>query len=146
MSLADRAEALFTEGYNCAQAVFGAAAPSLGVDLETAMKLAAPMGGGMGRMREVCGACSGMFMAIGLAKGYSTPEKGDVKAEHYALVRKMAEEFKAVKGSIVCREILGKGAEVGGRPEARTDKYYATRPCVLCVRTAAEILEKELEK
>ena len=144
MSIADRAEALFMEGYNCSQAVFGAIAPDYGVDFETAMKLASSLGGGMGRLREVCGACSGAFLAAGLAKGYSTPEKGSVKADHYALIRKMAEEFKAVHGSIVCREILGKNAEIGGNPEERTPEYYAKRPCVRCIRTAAEVFEREI--
>ena len=144
MSLADRAEALFMEGYNCSQAVFGAVAPEYGMDFETAMKIASSLGGGMGRLREVCGACSGAFMAAGLIKGYSTPEKGSVKADHYALIRKMADEFAAVHGSIVCREILGKNAEVGGTPEARSPEYYAKRPCVRCIRTAAEIVEREI--
>ena len=100
----------------------------------------------MGRLREVCGAVSGMFMAAGLSNGYATPEKGRVKAEHYALIRELAEEFRARHGSIVCREILGTGAEIGGNPEARTAEYYARRPCLRCIRDAAEIYEKKLMK
>ena len=146
MSLADKAEALFLEGYNCSQAVFGAIAPELGLDADTAMKIASSLGGGMGRLREVCGAVSGMFMAAGLSNGYATPEKGRVKAEHYALIRELAEEFRARHGSIVCREILGAGAEIGGNPEARTAEYYARRPCLRCIRDAAEIYEKKLMK
>ena len=144
MNIADRAEALFMEGYNCSQAVFGAIAEEYGMDFETAMKISSSLGGGMGRLREVCGACSGAFLGAGLAKGYSTPEKGSVKADHYALIREMADEFKAVHGSIVCREILGKNAEIGGTPEARTSEYYAKRPCVRCIRTAAEIFERKI--
>lgn len=144
MNVADRAEALFMEGYNCAQAVFGAIAPEYGIDFETAMKLSSSMGGGMGRMREVCGACSGLFMAAGLSNGYSSPKDNAAKAAHYEFIRKLAEEFKAVHGSIICREILGKQSEVGGNPAARTSEYYAKRPCALCVRTAAEIFEREI--
>ncbi len=145
MTVADRAEELFRRGYNCSQAVFGAIAPELGLDFDTAMKIASSLGGGMGRLREVCGACSGLFMAAGLLKGYSTPEKGEIKAEHYALVRQLAEEFKAEFGSIVCRDILGEEAEIGGNPEARTDEYYTRRPCIRCIRTAADIFERKFK-
>lgn len=142
MNHADRAEQLFTQGYNCAQAVFGAFAEDVGLPVSTAMKLSSSFGGGMGRLREVCGAVSGMFMAAGLLYGYDGPEEGEIKKEHYALIRGLAETFRKAHGSIVCREILGKRAEVGGTPEKRTDDYYASRPCVRCVRDAAEILEK----
>ncbi len=145
MTHADRAEALFTQGYNCAQAVFGAFAEDVHLPIDTMMKLSSSFGGGMGRLREVCGACSGMFMAAGLLYGYAGPEEGAVKANHYALIRSLAAQFEAVHGSIVCREILGRRAEVGGTPEKRTQEYYAARPCVKCVRCAAEILEKYME-
>jgi len=145
MTHADRAEALFTQGYNCAQAVFGAFAEDVHLPIDTMMKLSSSFGGGMGRLREVCGACSGMFMAAGLLYGYAGPEEGAVKANHYALIRSLAAQFEAVHGSIVCREILGRRAEVGGTPEKRTQEYYAARPCVKCVRCAAEILEKYIE-
>ena len=82
-----------------------------------------------------------MIMAAGLLYGYAGPEEGAVKSAHYALIRELAAQFEAVHGSIVCREILGKRAEVGGTPEKRTEEYYAARPCVRCVRCAAEILE-----
>ena len=142
MTHANRAEQLFTQGYNCAQAVFGAFQEEVNLPLDVMMKLSSSFGGGMGRLREVCGACSGMFMAAGLLYGYAGPEEGSVKADHYALIRSLAAQFEAVHGSIVCREILGKRAEVGGTPEKRTQEYYAARPCVRCVRSAAEILEK----
>ena len=145
MTHADRAEQLFTQGYNCAQAVFGAFQEDVNLPLDTMMKLSSSFGGGMGRLREVCGACSGMFMAAGLLYGYAGPEEGAVKSAHYALIRDLAAQFEAVHGSIVCREILGKRAEVGGTPEKRTEEYYAARPCVRCVRCAAEILEAYLK-
>lgn len=142
MNHADKAEQLFTQGYNCSQAVFGAFAEEARLSLNIAMKLSSSFGGGMGRLREVCGAVCGMFMASGLLYGYATPDEGTLKAEHYALIRCLAESFRAEHGSIICREILGKRAEIGGMPEKRTQDYYASRPCVHCVRCAAEILEK----
>lgn len=145
MKKSEKAVELFECGYNCAQAVFGAFAEDVGVSQEMALKLSAPFGGGIGRLREVCGACSGMLMALGMTDGYSEPETGDIKAEHYKLVRKLCEEFKEQNGSLLCREIL-KTEEVGGTPSARTESFYKERPCVRCVRTAAEILEKHIDK
>ncbi len=136
-----KAEALFLEGYNCAQAVFGAFSEDLGIPFDTAMKLSSSFGGGVGRMREVCGAVSGMCMAAGLLYGYETPETGEIKAAHYHLIRELSERFKERNGSIICRDILASNAEVGGTPEARTAAYYASRPCLKCVHDAAEILD-----
>ena len=139
--LAQKAVEYFEQGYNCSQAVLCSASESLGLEKEMAAKLAAPFGGGVGRKREICGACSGMLMATGLFCGYSTPETGTVKAEHYALVRKLCDKFKEKNGSIICREIMGEMAEVGGVPSERNSAFYKERPCVNCVRTAGEILE-----
>lgn len=144
MDHANRAEQLFLQGYNCAQAVLGAFSEEISLPFDTAMKLSSSFGGGMGRLREVCGACSGIFMAAGLIYGYSTPEEGSRKARHYELIRELAVRFKEKEGSIVCRDILGKRAEIGGAPEKRTQDYYAKRPCVECVRNAAYILERYL--
>lgn len=144
MKNSEKAVMFFTDGYNCAQAVFGAFAKDLGFDETTALKIAAPFGGGFGRQREVCGAVSGMLMAFGYLYGYVTPETSEVKMKHYEQTRALCDVFKEQNGSIVCREIL-KTAEVGGTPEARTEKYYKERPCVRCVRTASEILEEYIE-
>lgn len=145
MTRAEKAEALFKNGYNCAQAVLGAFAEDLGLPLETAMKLSSSFGGGMGRMREVCGACSGMFMAAGLLYGYSSPETGPAKMELYERIRDLADRFRKENGSIICRELLD-GATVGGTPEARTETYYQKRPCGEYVRIAAAILETYIEE
>lgn len=142
MKRAEKAEALFLEGYNCAQAVAGAFCDEMKLPFDAVMKLSSSFGGGIGRMREVCGACSGMFMVIGMLYGYETPETGEKKAEHYARIRALAERFKEQNGSIICREILGEAATVGGTPEARTKAYYDKRPCVRCVCTAADVLEE----
>lgn len=144
MKKSEKAVNLFLEGYNCAQAVFGAFAEDVGLIEKSALRLAAPFGGGIGRQREVCGACSGMLMVFGLLEGYETPETGDIKMQHYAKTRMLCDEFIKHNGSIICREIL-KTEEVGGTPSVRTEEYYKERPCVRCVRTAAEILEEYLK-
>ena len=135
---------LFCDGYNCAQAVLGAFAEDVGLAESPALKMTAPFGGGVGRQREICGAVSGMLMAFGLLYGYDTPETGEVKMQHYEQTRALCDAFQEQNGSIICREIL-KTNEVGGAPAARTEQYYHERPCVRCVRTASEILEKYIE-
>ena len=145
MDIVKKAEELFLDGYNCAQAVFGAFSEQLGIPFDIAMKLSSSFGGGIGRQREVCGAVSGMCMAAGMLYGYATPETGDIKAEHYRLIRELCDRFKEKNESIICREIL-KNAEVGGTPAARTNAYYANRPCLKCVHDAAEILENYINE
>lgn len=143
---ATEAMRLFREGYNCSQSVFCAFAPSLGLDKRTAAKIASSFGGGMGRMREVCGAVTGMFMVAGLARGYSDSAATLEKTEHYALVQRLAARFKDLNGSIVCRSLLGlpgNGAD-DPKPESRTAAYYQKRPCEILVGQAAFILEQEL--
>ncbi len=144
MKNSQKAVSLFTDGYNCAQAVLGAFADDIGLPVSQALKIAAPFGGGFGRQREVCGAVSGMLMAFGYLYGYETPETGDIKMQHYEQTRALCDAFKEQNGSIICREIL-KTDEVGGAPAARTEQYYHERPCVRCVRTASEILKKYIE-
>ena len=135
----ERAKALFLEGYNCAQAVFAAFAPELGLDRETALKISSSFGGGMGRMREVCGAVSGMLMVAGMTDGSADPKDREAKAAHYALVRSLAGGFREENGSIVCRELLGLSApEQSAVPDARTPAYYKKRPCLELVVDAAE--------
>ena len=135
MTKADRAEELFKAGACCSQAVFGAFAEELGMDAETAMKVSAGLGGGVGRMREVCGAVTGATLALGLKYG---PDKTVV----YPKVQELCAKFKAECGSIVCRELLAgpdPKATQGGAPEARTPEYYKKRPCAEMVRLAAEL-------
>ena len=142
MDHGEKAEKLFKEGYNCAQSVLCAFEDVTGIERETAAKLASSFGGGLGRMREVCGAVSGAAMVLGLAKGYSDPEDFDAKKAHYALIQEFAARFKEQNGSIICRELLsGSGASNGFTPERRTDGYYQKRPCAELCRCAAEIVE-----
>ncbi len=142
MTKKEKAMSLFKEGYNCSQAVFGAFAEELELDFETAVKIASSFGGGMGRMREVCGAVSGMFMVAGMKCGYSSPTDTQSKTAHFKLIQDLAAEFKASNGSIVCRELLGlEGKDNSHVPSERTKEYYKKRPCAELVGEAAEILE-----
>lgn len=146
MDHSKKAEELFKEGYNCAQAVFAAYSEELGIDIETALKLSSSFGGGMGRMREVCGAVSGMFMAAGLKYGYSDPKDKEAKANHYKLIQNLAHAFKERNGSIICRDLLGLSKPEGTPvPEERTADYYKKRPCAELVKDAAEILNQYME-
>ena len=133
---------LFLEGYNCAQAITVAFSDVTGLDKETSAKIASSFGGGMGRMREVCGAVSGMLMVAGLLYGYDNPGEKDVnKKEHYQLVQYLAGQFRDEVGSIICREIL-KNPPSDPNPSPRTAEYYAQRPCARMVYTAAKILDE----
>lgn len=145
MNHADLAEKLFRDGYSCSQAVLLAFSDVTGLDDDTAAKLASSFGGGLGRMREVCGAVSGAAMVLGLTQGYSNPKDFEGKKEHYKLIQDFAARFKEKNGSIICRELLtGVKTVENGTPEKRTDSYYKKRPCPLLVRDAAEILDEML--
>ena len=141
MNYKEKAMSLFKEGYNCCQAVVLAFAP----DREMALKLSSSFGGGMGRLREVCGAVSGMFMVAGLKRGYTSPDDMESKKEHYKFIQHLANEFKKDNLSIICRDLLeiDSGAD-NPTPEPRTNDYYKKRPCVELVGHAAEIVAKEL--
>ncbi len=148
MTRPEKAKQLFTSGYNCSQAVVGAFIDDFAIDFDTAMKLSSSFGGGMGRMREVCGAVSGAFMIAGLKCGYCDPCDKAAKSAHYALIQKIAADFKQQNGSIICRELLeGVGCNgkcQGSVPEDRTAAYYKKRPCAELVYIAAKIVEDEL--
>ena len=137
-----KAAELFLSGYNCSQAVVVAFSDLTGLDTQLSAKLASSFGGGMGRMREVCGAVSGMLMVAGLLYGYEDPGEGDCnKKEHYQRVQYLAGKFREEVGSIVCREIL-KNPPTDPNPSPRTAEYYKTRPCARMVMTAARILDE----
>ena len=135
MNRSEKAEALFRSGCNCAQAVFTAFADEFGMDEELARRVSCGLGGGVGRMREVCGAVTGAALVLGMRLG---PEK----TAAYPAVQDFCAKFREACGSIVCRELLeGTGATQAGAPEARTDEYYRKRPCVELVKLAAALLE-----
>lgn len=138
-----KARELFLEGYNCAQSVFGAFCDVTGMDFEQAIKLASSFGGGIGGMRQTCGACTGAFMVLGIVKGYSDAKADTEKKEHYKRIQEFAERFKGKNNTIVCRELLvGLKAANCNTPENRTEEYYKVRPCLRFVEDAAQILEE----
>lgn len=146
MNHEEKAKDLFQSGYNCAQSVFAAYAEELGMDFETALKVSSSFGAGMGRLREVCGTVSGMFMVVGLALGYSTNANKDEKTGHYKRIQYLAAEFEKMNGSIICRELLGLDHKKDSpTPSDRTTEYYKKRPCKELVGDACKILDKYLE-
>ena len=146
MNHEEKAKDLFQSGYNCAQSVFAAYAEELGMDFETALKVSSSFGAGMGRLREVCGTVSGMFMVVGLALDYSTNANKDEKTEHYKRIQYLAAEFEKMNGSIICRELLGLDHKKDSpTPSDRTTEYYKKRPCKELVGDACKILDKYLE-
>ena len=137
-----QAAELFLGGCNCAQAVFLAFSDVTGIDRKLAAKLSSPFGGGMGRMREVCGAVSGMFMVLGVLYGYDeTVEDDHQKKQLYKDVQALADKFRAECGSIICREIL-KNPPSDPNPTPRTAEFYKQRPCARMVVTAARLLDE----
>lgn len=149
MTRRELAEKYFVDGYSCAQAVVLSFADVTGFGGEQALKLCSSFGGGMGRLREVCGAVSGMFIVEGLLEGYSDPSlpaAPQQKACHYARIQELAKCFREKNSSIVCREILGARATTDPTPEQRTPDYYKTRPCAKMCGDAAEILEEFLKE
>ena len=140
MDHGERAAELFLQGYNCAQAVTVAFCDVTGLTMDQAAKLSSSFGGGMGRMREVCGAVSGMLLVAGMLYGYETPGDDVSKKQHYTLVQDLAGQFRERVGSIVCREIL-KNPPSDPNPTPRTEEFYKKRPCARMVALAAEILD-----
>lgn len=146
-SHAELAKSYFKEGYNCAQSVFLAFHEECGLNFETALKMSSSFGAGMGRLREVCGAVSGMFMVAGMLYGYTDPKDHKAKTEHYERIQYLAKEFEERNKSIICRELLGlKDGKDGPEPELRTTEYYKKRPCVDLVGLAADIMEAYIMK
>lgn len=145
MTHAEKAKALFENGCNCAQAVFLAFSDLTGMERETALKLSSSFGGGMGRMREVCGAVSGAFLVAGLLYGTTDASTGEEKAAHYARIRELAAAFREQHGSILCRDLLGIAPESDPAPSPRTKQYYQSRPCAALCYDAAEILDNYID-
>ena len=144
----ERAQGLFKAGYNCAQAVVMAFDDVMGLTPEELARLAAPFGGGMGRMREVCGTVSGMTMVAGAIAPSSDPKNLEERKNNYALVQTFAESFRRENGDIVCRRLLGLEPMVErnetAMPSERTAEYYKKRPCVEYVACAARIVAEHL--
>lgn len=137
MTKGELAKSYFMQGKNCSQSVALAFCEEMGIDEDTAARQTVGFGGGMGRMREVCGAVSGMTYVI--SNLYGNRDKADV----YKMVQAAANEFKSINGSIICRELLGLDADtkISPLPEERTKKYYKKRPCAELCSIAADILD-----
>ncbi len=144
MNHVDLAVELFFKGYNCAQAIAVAFSDVTGLDKDFSSKMICSFGAGMGRMREVCGAVSGMLQVAGLLYGYESPEDNQGKKEHYHRVQELAGAFRREIGSIICRDIL-KNPPSDPTPSERTAQYYKERPCAHMVATAAKILDDYIE-
>ncbi len=141
-----KAKAYFEQGYNCAQSVLLAFEGELGIAPETAAKLSSSFGGGMARLREVCGAVSGLFMTFAAMYGVSDPKDSEGKASQYKDLQELAATFREENGSIVCRELLGLTRNTSDpTPEKRTDDYYRKRPCGELVACATQIMEKYIQ-
>ena len=131
---------LFESGYNCAQSIAVAFSDVTGIDPTQSARMISAFGGGMGRMREVCGTVSGMFMVVSMLYGYDAPNPTAQK-ELYAIVQTLAEKFRAEAGSIICREILNNPPS-DPKPTARTPEFYKLRPCTRMVVLAASLLDE----
>lgn len=147
MSKGDVAKDLFLQGYNCSQAVAMAYADEMGLAPELVAKIASGFGGGIGRMREVCGTVSGMAMVVSMLCGYDDPKDNVTKAELYSKIQELGEQFKKDNSSVICRELLQlqqKGFD-NPTPEKRTEAYYKKRPCPDLVKYSADILEEYIK-
>ena len=145
MTRKEKAMQSFLDGYNCCQCMIIAFEDLITIDVETALKISSPFGGGMGRLREVCGSVSGMFMILGYIRGYSKPGDYEGKKQLYEHIQELARRYEEANGSIICRELLGLTEKrQDATPEKRTEEYYKKRPCTEKIGSAAEILEAYL--
>lgn len=144
----EKARELFLQGYNCSQSVFCAFAEEYGIDKDLALKLSASFGGGIGRMRETCGALCGAAMLVGLETGQTNPDDTKSKQNNYHSIQELARLFREMNGSIKCSELLNlrKDAAITDQPDQRTAEYYRQRPCLKMVDSAVEIFEREFYK
>lgn len=146
MTKGELAKEYFQSGANCAQAVLAAFHTECDIDEKTAFRLASGFGAGMARMREVCGAVSGMILAANILRGADDIKDKTAKDAHYAFIQELMKEFQQQAGSLICRELLGLTEKGGSKPvsEERTKEYYQKRPCGDMVKLAADILERHI--
>lgn len=138
----------FMQGYGCCQSVVAAFADLYNLDDTMAKRIAAGFGGGVGRMRMMCGAVSGIVILAGLDRGQIDGADRKGKSMCYKVVQELLDEFKVQNGSVVCAELLGlKGhekAQLSYVASPRTAEYYKTRPCAAKVESAARIFAEYL--
>lgn len=148
MTKKEKAQAFFRKGYNCSQSVFAAFCQDFSINLENGLKLSSSFGGGMGGLRQVCGAVTAMFMIAGLKYGYIDSQDINSKNQHYKLIQTLSKQFTDKFGSIICKELLLSNANIKkdvSMPEKRTMEYYKIRPCERFVMYAAELTENILK-
>lgn len=146
-SYAEKAAGLFPQGYNCAQSVFCAFCDVHGMDPETARRISSSFGGGVGRLREICGAVSGACMVLGMLYGGYDRHDLQAKAAHYVMIQDLAARFRESFGALTCREILGLPPGPSDPvPEPHDPAHMAGRPCPGCIARAAELLEALLRE
>lgn len=147
MTRREKAVSLFYEGYNCSQSVLLAFSDLIDDSEENLAKISFLLGGGVSRLREVCGAVSGMGMAAGMIFPRQMPCTGTEKAESYKMMQSLAFEFREMHGSYICRELLhiDKPGAQSPVPEKRTEAYYKKRPCPELIGDAVDILENYIE-
>ena len=146
MSRGEAAYENFLNGYNCSQSVVLAFSDIFGLEKEKLAKISCGFGGGMGRMREVCGTFSGIVMILSEVYGYTEPKDLEGKKALYEKIRAAAKQFKDDNKSIICKELLGlEKPEESAQPEARTPEYYQKRPCPMLCKYAADLAEKMIK-
>lgn len=147
MTRGEQARAYFYQGYSCAQCMGKAFSEFINMPEADFIKLCSSFGGGMGRLREVCGAVSVPFMVIGALYGYSDNNTGDEKVAHYRRVQEFAHRFEEKYGTIICRELLDRNVKHESPvPDARTNEYYMSRPCPDIIEFAADLLEQYINE
>lgn len=145
----ERAVNLFLSGFNCSQSVVTAFADLYGFTEEQALRMSASFGGGIGRMRQTCGAACGMFLLAGLETGCTDGTDREGKSYNYKIVQHLAERFKEESGALICSELLGLRKDaptINPKAESRTPEYYAKRPCARMVENAARIFAQFLNE
>lgn len=136
---------LFAQGWNCAQAVFLSHAEEFGLAPDLAQRLAAPLGGGFGGLRRTCGALTALALLAGLRQGGYDPNNLEAKTAFYALIQKLDAEFTAEFGTSQCARLLADaGCAAPSAPSARSEEYYAVRPCARCVEFADQLYKRHL--
>lgn len=141
-SRVDDAVKMFESGFNCCQSILATYSDIFGLDKETALKLASPIGGGIAKTRNMCGTVVAMALLVGLKEGNVNPNATDIRTEVNEHVRAMMERFTDENGSVICGELLkGLAVDNSSAPSPRTAEYYGTRPCSKLVANAANIVE-----
>ena len=143
----EHARRLFLSGYNCSQSVFIALADLYSIPEQQAARLSASFGGGVGRLREMCGACSAMVLLEGLQSGATDASDAEGKQANYKNVQALVRRFAGENGSYICRELLQlrKDAPTPPVPDARTAEYFRQRPCLRMVESATRIYCERLQ-